>query len=274
MTAPLLARQTEPVFLARNRTNLLTVQTVTDDRSTPGSLVASANEVRVYLRGELIHEALMLSPTVFVGDTVQTTMLLADVAEKAFGPILIHWRVLPVNPDDNGHADILQDGWLVRYFPSPTLTDQDLLDVNPDLLDMAGPSVVIVTGANAGQPGFETFHRRAWSKVIRRLFRLGRRVELVLSPSQLWDIEFHTTMELISRYFWQTMGDQKWRDDAADHRAMKEEAWGAALVQYDFNENGLPDETWTYPTQPNIRMGRERNYTRGLPLTATAGHSG
>ena len=92
-------------------------------------------------------------------------------------------------------------------------------------------------------------------------------MELILSPSQLWDVEYHETVSLIAEYYWQTMGDQKWRDTAKDHRSMALDAWGAVLLQYDLDEDGLPDEKWTYPATPLIRMGRASTHG-GWPLAS------
>jgi hypothetical protein len=240
-----IARNTEPRYIVRDRDTALAVQCFSPDRSTAAAIVAA--DLRLYLRGELVYEELGILPS--PADTVSTTVTGAP-PDKALGPTLEHWTIealIGLGPTTD-FTDILIDGWLVRYFPSPTLVDQDLLDLNPDLLAVAGTSITT----------FETFHKRAWSAILRRLFRQGRRPELNLSPSQLWDCQYHLTMSSISRYFWQTMGDERWRIEAREQFVMYDDAFNAAILQYDQGQDGTPDEGWTYPASPVVRTGRAR----------------
>jgi hypothetical protein len=242
-----IARNPEPRYVVRDRSSDLSVQCYAPDRSTAATLVSA--DLRLYLRSELVYEETGIFPS--PDDTVTVTLDGPDVFEtRQYGPLLEHWTVeaLIGGGPAVDFTDILIDGWLVRYFPSPTLVDQDLLDLNPDLLAVAGSSITT----------FENFHKRAWSAILRRLFRQGRRPELNLSPSQLWDCQYHLTVSLISRYFWQTMGDERWRIEAREQFDMYDSAFNAAILQYDHGGDGTPDEPWTYPASPVVRTGRAR----------------
>lgn len=234
-----VVRNTESLAVERYRTNTATVVAFKPDRATAAALTAAT--VEVFLGGTLLVER--VAATSVAADTATYDLLQTVIDGKDWQPVLFVWYL---TDDTTDVTTVLQDGWLVRYFPSPTLVDQDLLDYNPDLLVMSGLS------------NFSTFHKRAWSKVQRRLFRLGKRIELVLTPSQLWDVEFHQTMMLISGYFWQTMGDERWRIERKEQKAMLREAWGEALMQYDLDEDGRPDETWSQPMENLIRVARAR----------------
>lgn len=247
---PAMARHTDPTYIRRGFSHTFSLTTLSGDRTTADPVISGT--LKVFLRGELLYE----DTGPMSGGTVSSVMSAADTEGKDGGPILEVWTVITAE----GQTDILKDGWLVRYFPSPTLTDQDLLDENPDLLAIAGPSV----------DKFELFHKRAWSAILRKLFRMGRRAELVLSPSQLWDVEYHETMARISGYFWQTMGDRRWFEERADHRIMAREAWSDMLLQYDLDEDGRPDERWTYPATPLVRTGRASRHG-GRPLVHRRG---
>lgn len=124
---------------------------------------------------------------------------------------------------------------------SPPIADQDLTVGNyPDLVTLLGG--FSATGAN-GESTLQPYIDQAWAWFLRRLFKVGRWPDLMVSTHDAVEATRERAWYLIFRFLFRSSGGDGTRFEVLmrDHEKAAEREWSNLSARWDFNRDGLAD---------------------------------
>lgn len=218
----------------------------------------------VYLSGALVAPT---SPTVSLYDPSNTAIVsaasatvTASVAGYTFaaGDLTAYalgegWRLEWVLPVSGETLYPRNEAALVRNGLWPVISDVDITR-EVHALNPSGSHPITT------ETTFQDYIDSAWTKIQRRLIRLGNRPNLIMEPSALADLHLSLTLAIIFR-------DQRsrlntaWADIAEKHQAEYEAAWSELNPHYDVGDDGQAD-TERRPVQPTVWLSGGRSGLR------------
>ena len=145
---------------------------------------------------------------------------------------------------------------LVRLYP--VVTDQDLIDLYPDLASERPPT------ATSWQPQLD----EAWAVILDRLSAEGVLPYLVVTPNALRQIHKHSTLAMIYAYLWRNTSSESRKTQWDYHREEHAAAWARLTLKTsdgDGNSNSerrRPVPSVVYPHVPPQSYFRKSNLWR------------
>lgn len=225
-----IVEQVVPLEIVRGVNNALSITLEDEDTGVNVTVAASADGVAVKLGTTTLE-----SPTVTPGDPSTATLLAASTTDKTLGAkVLLVW--------DLDGVDYIQSGTLVRWAYSPNITDADITADFPNLLSLGG-----LTDAIA-------FRKKASQVIQRKLWKNGKRPELILDGWALTDAHVALTRSLIGTYYWASTGDERWKDYGESQMVKFQTEWEGLSFKYDEDEDGAigDGEVETTPGQSSL----------------------
>lgn len=123
----------------------------------------------------------------------------------------------------------------------PPVADADLTRGSyPDLIENLGG--FRFAGAN-GEATLQPFIDEAWAWVIRRLLRVGRWPDLIVSTHDLVEVTRERSWFLVFRFLFRSSGGDASRFERLmeDHGKQADREWAAMSARWDLNHDGLAD---------------------------------
>jgi hypothetical protein len=123
----------------------------------------------------------------------------------------------------------------------PPVADADLTVGNyPDLVELVGGFAA--TGAN-GENTLQPYIDEAWAWFLRRLFKVGRWPDLLVSTHDAVDVVRDRAWYLVFRFLFRSQGGDATRFEVLmrDHEKAAEREWSSLSARWDFNRDGLAD---------------------------------
>ena len=125
---------------------------------------------------------------------------------------------------------------LTRWEPVAPCTVPDLEDLHSDIRHFRTPERTWQEVAAASL-------RTAWGDILRRLVRDGRRPDLVVSPHALFDVHRARALHRLFNDAATTLGEGRYSEQAKTYAAEYEEHYAGLSFDYDFDEDGVADDT-------------------------------
>lgn len=217
------ARFESPTLIERGRSNTL--------------------QCRVYRAGALVAPS---AGTITIYDDSDTAVVSAaavtitsSIAEYAYNPastltLADSWRVewALTMPDGNVHK-FRNEAALVRCVPANNITEADLYR-RVSALDPSGSAPI------HSATDFADKIDEAETMITLRLYEAGKRIYLMVSPSELREVRVLLTLALIFEDFSVRL-NAAYAEAAANYRNQYEAAWGRLRLTYDTDDDGDPE---------------------------------
>lgn len=188
-----------------------------------------------------------------VGSNATYTVLSTALTSLSLGA---GWRVewTLVMPDTYTHL-FVNDAVLCRVRYGPQTTDQDLIDLHPDLASYL-PS---------GETSWQKQRDRAHANVYAMLEGKGRAPYKVLSRSALKPIELYEALSIICMALSGTgAADNKWTQLAEHYRARAQQAFDSANFLYDESDDGAAGTVARTPARSSLWLTSTGHRRAGL----------
>jgi hypothetical protein len=143
-------------------------------------------------------------------------------------------------PGVAGEVEVRRGAAVARFQLHPPVAQIDMLAGEyPDLVDQLGSQ------GDDLQPYLD----KAWGWCLRRLFRIGRWPDLLVTVEDLTDTLEHRTLFGVFKYlFSRTSGDgSRWKELMDYHRDQAEREWTALSGRWDDNHDGRADHLERQP---------------------------
>lgn len=130
---------------------------------------------------------------------------------------------------------------VARFVLLPPIADVDLIRGNyPDLLDNLGG--FRFAGAN-GEATLQPFIDEAWGWVIRKLYKVGRWPDLLVSTQDVFEVTRERAWFLIFRFLFRSSGGDASRFERLMdlHRTGADKEWTSLSGRWDQNHDGIAD---------------------------------
>lgn len=224
--APVTVRVPLPYDLPRGRAHTITAPLYRD-----GAAVAASAATCTIYNAAGTEVSTTASATVPSG--VPTLVIDSDDLDgQSYGS---GWRVEWEITHAGGVIPSRHEAALVRSALPPVITDDDLYrrhkGLDPDA--PAGQALSVRTD-------YQDSIDEAWTEIILRLYSVGRRPYLVMSPSGLRECHLYLTLSLIFDDL-STGAGLQYMETAARYRQQFEAAWSRLSLVYDSDDDGEVD---------------------------------
>lgn len=125
---------------------------------------------------------------------------------------------------------------VARWEPVAPCTVADLEDLHSDIRHFRTPE-------RTWQQVAASALRTAWHDILRRLIRDGRRPDLVVSPHLLFDVHRARALQRLFADAATTLGEGRYSEQAKTYAAEFEQHYAGLRFDYDFDEDGVADDT-------------------------------
>lgn len=137
------------------------------------------------------------------------------------------------------------------------ITDEDLTDESPSLVDLLPP----------GSTTYEKWRTAAFRRLVRRLKRSGKIAALVLDADSLVDLLVADTLAAIYREHITSIGDARYSQLAEYYAEVAASEWAALAVAYDRHGVGYPTGENGSESPGSAVLYTQRPPRRRLPRT-------
>ncbi len=164
----------------------------------------------------------------------------ATTSELAIGQLYQErWTVEPSAPE--GEITFKREAVVAPLRLVPPVADADLTVGNyPDLVQLLGGFGA--TGAG-GESTLQPYIDEAWAWFLRKLFKVGRWPELLVSTHDAVDVVRERAWFLVFRFLFRSSSGDATRFEILmrDHEKAAAREWGSLSGRWDFNRDGLGD---------------------------------
>ena len=159
------------------------------------------------------------------GPPAEYSLAAAATADEALTDRLLEVWSLTI---DGTARTFQRPAMLVRRAFYPTITDQDLLALYPDLNDLRRDE----------DTSWESFRERARQKIERELLKRGRRPHLIFDAWALVDAHVELTLHYLYSWAYKQLGGPRYKEAAAEHGENWKAEWSSVQFRYDEDETG------------------------------------
>ena len=241
----MITRYQLPTFIARGVSQSLSLDVYNDAGA---QQTASSGTVTIYKGGSVLSGV----DTVAVTTTGPPAAYTLGASSTSGESLSDRWLLLWSLTISGTAYTFRQPAYLVRHVLYPTITDTDITDRYDDLDDYLDSDTTT----------FQTYRDAAWVVLNRDLIKRGRRPELIIDSYAVAEAHLHKTCELIFRDFASKAGvDGRYRELQRDHADAYLREWDTMVLQYDSDEDGMPDEERRQSGQPVVWLSRPVGWT-------------
>jgi hypothetical protein len=178
-------------------------------------------------------------PLVVFGDEVGFDLSASTTADLSVGQ-LYQIRVFPLfGPGDS--PTFRREAVVAPVRLVPPIADADLtVGSYPDLVTLLGDFAA--TGAG-GESTLQPYIDEAWAWFLRRLFKVGRWPDLLVSTHDAVDVVRERAWFYVFRFLFRAQGGDASRFETLmrDHEKAADREWRALSARWDFNRDGFAD---------------------------------